>query len=61
MVVFFVEIEWKLNDKKKILYFYWLIEVSIKRGLENSWNNALPVFMQFSILIWLIPRSTENI
>ena len=38
-----------------------MIEVSTEKRTENFCNNALRTLIQFSILFWLIPRSTEKI
>ena len=38
-----------------------MIEVSTEKRTENFCNNALRALMQFAVLFWLIPRSTEKI
>ena len=55
----------KCNENKMIKnkshIVYGLFEVSTKNRTENFCNNVLCALMQFSVLFWLIPRSTKKI
>ena len=57
---FFVEMKWKINDKKKTYYFFSVDRGINRKNPENFCNNAVRALMQFSFPFWLILRLTEK-
>ena len=49
-----------LIDLRNESNFFRVIEVSTGKRTENVCNNALRALMQFSVIFWLIPRSTKK-